>query len=112
MLARISTVPRTTDHKPAALTLIGAGHLSRPDTSLLPCTWSEVLNLLACVQRNYRFFMAFLIVTTVLDALVHAFCWVRLVYITQHDDQPGFGEAIKREPAAIALIAYSFFAFG
>ena len=56
--------------------------------------------------------MAFLLVTTVLDALVHAFCWVRLVWITQHDDHPSFGEAIKREPAAIALIAYTFFAFG
>ena len=56
--------------------------------------------------------MAFLVVTTLLDGLVHAFCWVRLVYITQHGDMPGFGEAIKREPAAIALIAYTFFAFG
>ena len=88
------------------------------------CAWADLLHSLtahapwrctqprAWAQRNYRFFMAFLIVTTALDALVHAFCWVRLVYITQHGDHPSFGTACKREPAALALIAYTFFAFG
>ena len=56
--------------------------------------------------------MSFLVITTALDLMVHAFCWVRLAYITQHDDHPSFGEAIRREPAAIALIAYTFCAFG
>ena len=73
-----------------------------------------------CLQRNYRFFMAFLLVTTGLDLMVHAFCWVRLVTITNRADvgpggtltYPSFGQAIQREPAAMALIAYTFFAFG
>lgn len=63
------------------------------------------------MQRNYRFFLAFLFVTTALDCLVFAFCWVRLVYITRHNDMPSFGTAIGREPANIVLIGYTFLAF-
>lgn len=63
------------------------------------------------VQRNYRFFLTFLFVTTALDCLVFAFCWARLAYITQHYDKPNLGVAISREPANIVLIAYTFLAF-
>ncbi|KAK9792476.1 hypothetical protein WJX73_002427 [Symbiochloris irregularis] len=72
-------------------------------------------------ERNYRFFFAFLVVTTALDLLVHAFCWVRLATITHQPNTPSvngqvtypnFGKAIQREPAAIVLIAYTFLAFG
>ena len=63
------------------------------------------------LQRNYRFFLSFLLVTTVLDCIVFAFCWVRLVYLTQHGNRPNLGGAIKQEPACMAVLGYCFLAF-
>ena len=63
-------------------------------------------------QRNYRFFLAFVMTTSVLDVWVHAWCWVRLAWICHHDPaRPNLGGAIEQEPAAIALIAYTVLAF-
>ena len=63
------------------------------------------------VQRNYRFFLSFLFVTTTLDCLVFAFCWVRLAYLTDHGSRPSLAGAIRQEPANIVLIGYTFLAF-
>jgi hypothetical protein len=64
-----------------------------------------------CAQRNYRFFLAFVFTTSVLDLWVHAWAWVRLVYICRHA-HVDLGTAIVQEPAAIALIGYTFLALG
>ena len=74
---------------------------------------SRALNAGVClpVQRNYRFFLSFLFVTTALDCLVFAFCWVRLAYLTDHGSRPSLAGAIRQEPANIVLISYTFLAF-
>lgn len=62
------------------------------------------------LQRNYRFFLCFVMSTTVLDLYVHAWSWARLGYISTHE-HVSFGHAIREEPAAMALIGYTFLAF-
>ena len=63
-------------------------------------------------QRNYRFFLLFVLTTTALDVLVFVFAWLRLIWIMQHDPgQPSLGDAIAREPAAMFLVAFTFLAF-
>ena len=69
------------------------------------------LRIFFLLQRNYRYFLSFLFVTTALCCIVFAFCWVRLVYLTHHGSHPNLGGAIKQEPACIALIGYTFLAF-
>lgn len=62
-------------------------------------------------QRNYRFFLAFVFTTSVLDGWVHGWCWARLAWICHHDpSHPSLAGAIAQEPAAIALVAYTLLA--
>ena len=63
-----------------------------------------------CLQRNYRFFLAFVFTATTLCCLVFAFSFVRLGYIANHENV-SWGTAIRHEPAAIVLIGYTFLAF-
>jgi hypothetical protein len=60
------------------------------------------------VQRNYRYFLAFLFTTTALDLLVLAFSIWRLVYLGR---DRGVGGAFAGEPAAVALAIFTFAAF-
>lgn len=63
-------------------------------------------------QRNYRFFLLFILTTTALDVLVFVFAWLRLIWLVQHDPgQASLGDAIVREPAAMFLVAFTFLAF-
>ena len=62
------------------------------------------------LQRNYPFFLAFLALVTALDSIVFAFCWVRLVYLVNHEEKT-WKQAVKAEPANVALIIYSFVFF-
>ncbi|KAK9823357.1 hypothetical protein WJX72_002144 [[Myrmecia] bisecta] len=61
-------------------------------------------------ERNYRFFLVFVYSTTSLCFLVFAFCLVRLIWIADHEGG-GAVHAIKREPAALALMIYIFLSF-
>jgi len=63
-----------------------------------------------CVgQRNYRFFILFLLSTTFLIAYFFAFCVVRIVWLVQAGNT--FIEAILESPIALVLILFTFFLF-
>ena len=61
-------------------------------------------------KRNYRFFLTFVFTTTLLDLMVFALCWARLLG-PNSNGSAGLGTSIVREPAALALICYTFLAF-
>ena len=67
----------------------------------------------ALLQRNYRFFLSFVFVTTVYDLYIHAWCWVWLAHLSRSRGI-SFGDAIGfsyHGPCAMALICYTVLAF-
>ena len=62
------------------------------------------------VQRNHRFYLAFLFTVTVHCCLVFAFAVERLGYIA-NTEHISWAAAIRHEPAAICLMSYTFVAF-
>ncbi|KAH9328473.1 hypothetical protein KI387_000581 [Taxus chinensis] len=60
-------------------------------------------------QRNYRYFFMFVFSTTMLCIYVFAFCWVLIKKIME-EHQDGLWKAMKKTPASIVLIAYTFIA--
>ena len=66
-----------------------------------------------CAQRNYRFFLSFVLVTTVYDLYIHAWCWVWLAHLSD-SLHISISDAISHSydgPAAMALICYTILAF-
>lgn len=64
-------------------------------------------------QRNYRFFLSFVFVTTVYDLYIHAWCWVWLAHLS-NSLHISFSDAISHSydgPVAMALICYTILAF-
>ncbi|CAL5220885.1 g2975 [Coccomyxa viridis] len=64
-------------------------------------------------ERNYRFFLSFVFVTTAYDLYIHAWCWVWLAHLSRHLGI-SFGDAIGHSydgPVALALICYTVLAF-
>ena len=65
------------------------------------------------LQRNYRFFLSFVFVTTAYDLYIHAWCWVWLAHLSSSLGI-SLGDAIQHSydgPIAMALICYTVFAF-
>ena len=77
--------------------------------------WGKQPGPHGCVlpQRNYRFFLSFVFVTTVYDLYIHAWCWVWLAHLSRSRGI-SFGDAIGTSyhgPCAMALICYTVLAF-
>ena len=67
----------------------------------------------ASAQRNYRFFLSFVMVTTAYDLYIHAWCWVWLAHLSRSLNI-SLGDAISHSydgPVALALICYTVLAF-
>ena len=62
------------------------------------------------LQRNYRWFLCFVFSTTLLCVWVFT---LSLVQLLKYTDQSGrdFGHAIRKYPASLVCIIYSFLAF-
>lgn len=65
--------------------------------------------LCRALQRNYRFFLAFIFSCTLLCCTIFATCLAELLLISKWRYH-NFGTAIRKEPANIVLIVYSVLA--
>lgn len=66
--------------------------------------------MVASLQRNYRWFLCFVFSTTLLCVWVFT---LSLVQLLKYTDQSGrdFGHAIRKYPASLVCMIYSFLAF-
>ena len=79
----------------------------------LPQVRASWLKRCVLAQRNYRFFLSFVFVTSAYDLYIHAWCWVWLAHLSSSLGI-SFADAISHSydgPIAMALICYTVLAF-
>ena len=65
--------------------------------------------MLLYLQRNYRFFLAFIFSCTLLCMTIFGTCLAQLLLIN-NSTYHSFGNAIRAQPANLALMIYAFLA--